>query len=415
MIQNVKGTKDVLPDTIRQWHFVEDRIRSAVEKYGYEELRTPIFEKTEVFSRSIGEETDIVNKEMYTFTDRGGESLTLRPEMTAALVRAVIQNGLEKQNPILRLWYFGSFFRYERPQKGRFREFHQFGAECIGSPNPESDTEVIMLAANLINSLGIKEYKLNLNTLGTDEVRRKYRDELVAYLEKNKADLSGESLARMALNPLRVLDSKDEKDRNVVASAPKILDFLDNNSLNHFNSVKQYLECVGINYYVEPLLVRGLDYYSHTVFEFQSTALGAQDSFGGGGRYDGLFEQLGGKPVPAVGFAMGVERLILIMESLNLFPENVNKTDFFIIAPDEQYYGEALKIAEIVRGRGFSAQTDLMRRSMKSQMKESNRQNAKYTIICGEDEMKSGSIMLKNMSTGEQEIVPIGGLITKEF
>lgn len=416
MIQNIRGTKDILPDQIGQWHSLERIFNEVTTLYGYKELRTPIFEKTEVFSRSIGDNTDIVNKEMYTFIDKGGESVTLRPEMTAALVRSVIQNSLTQEVSALRLWYFGPFFRYERPQKGRLRQFHQFGAECIASPYPESDVEIILLANQLIRKAGISDYQLNINTLGNDSSRTLYKDELTKYLTSNKEHLSEESKFRLETNPLRVLDSKSENDKLVIESAPSILDFLDDESRNHFDVVKSMLDDAKVPYKIDPKLVRGLDYYCHTVFEFKSGALGAQDAFGGGGRYDGLFSQLGGKLTPAVGFAMGVERLLLIIE--NSAPEQVIKQsdcDVFIVCMNENLLKDAFKISEMLRSNGYSTFCDLHRRSMKAQMRETNKLNAKHCIIIGEDEIKRNAVTIKNMITSEQVEIKIDLLHTISF
>ncbi len=405
MIQSIRGTKDILPNEIGKWHKIENVFREVSNLFGYKELRTPIFEKTEVFSRSIGDNTDIVNKEMYTFEDKGGESITLRPEMTAALVRSVIQNKLLEQSPLLRLWYFGPFFRYERPQKGRLRQFHQYGAECLGSPYPESDKEMILLAEYIISSCGIKKYKLLINSLGTSECRAYYRQTLVNYFEQYRMDLSEDSCIRLNTNPLRILDSKDERDISIISNAPNIMDFLDSPSRKHFDEVINFLEFSNIEFTISPQLVRGLDYYCHTVFEFQSEQLGAQDSFGGGGRYDGLFEQLGGQSTPAVGFAMGVERLILILDSQQ--NEFIDECDFYITCSSPELVDIALEIEKKLITNKKSARVDLLRRSLKSQLREANKINAKYVIIIGDDEIKRNLVLLKNMQTGEQNEIGI--------
>jgi histidyl-tRNA synthetase len=407
MIQSVRGTKDILPGDIEKWQFIENAIRNVTEKYGYKEIRTPAFEKTEVFSRSIGENTDIVNKEMYTFTDKGGESITLRPEQTAALIRSVIQNNLTNDVSTLRLWYFGPYFRYERPQKGRLRQFHQFGAECISSPNPEADVEIILLANQLIKTLGITEYDLQLNSLGNEASRANYRNELVKYLTEHQDKLSEESKSRLISNPLRVLDSKDSRDQFVVENAPKIIDFLDEESKMHFDKVRTLLDAAKVKYVIEPSLVRGLDYYCHTVFEFRSSALGAQDAFGGGGRYDGLISQLGGKQTPAVGFAMGVERLILILEALNAFKTTNTNCDIFIICGNEKFYSTALVLAEQLRDSKYKVFNDLNRKSFKAQMREADKSGAKFCLIIGEEEFNRNSVLVKNMATGEQAEIKI--------
>ena len=415
MIQAVRGTKDILPDSSYVWQFLESKFREVTSLFAYDEMRTPIFEKTEVFLRSIGEETDIVNKEMYIFDDKGGESLTLRPEETAALVRAAIQNALLNKSNLLKAWYFGPYFRYERPQKGRLRQFHQFGCECIGSNNPESDAENIILAATLLKAIGIDEYNLMINTLGNDSVRDKYREVLTNYFNEHQDVLSEDSKRRLEANPLRILDSKDEADKKLVENAPSILDCLDEESKKHFDTVLSLLDASGIKYNVTPRLVRGLDYYCHTVFEFQSNALGSQDSLGGGGRYNGLFEQLGGKPAPGVGFAMGVERLILILEALGKLPEKPNSCDAYIVVSSNEYLPYSMKIASILREKGLKVSFDLFRRSFKSQFKESNKMNAKYSIVIGEDEITDNKVTIKNMLERSQETIEFDNLTEFNF
>lgn len=406
-IQAVRGTKDLLPDSIYLWHFLFDKFKEISKRFNYSEIRTPIFEKTEVFHRSIGEGTDIVNKEMYTFSDKGGESITLRPEATAALVRAVIQNSLNHENSILRLWYFGPFFRYERPQKGRLRQFHQYGAELIGSPNPEADLEIILLANELIKFIGIEDYSLLINSLGNEQSRQNYKQTLVDFLQSNSDKLSSESRSRLQINPLRILDSKDEQDIKLLESAPLIIDSLDFESKLHFEQVLNGLRELGINYEINNKLVRGLDYYSHTVFEFRSNYLGSQDSFGGGGRYDGLFEQLGGKPTPAVGFAFGLERLLLILEQINKLPPKQDKLDYYFIIQNNTYFNHAQKIASVLREKGFSATVEILRRSFKSQMREANKIGANYVVLIGESEYAENKITLKHLSTSVQETLSI--------
>ena len=405
MIQSVKGTKDILPDTIAQWQFIEKTFKNSSDKYGYQELRSPIFEKTEVFSRSIGEATDIVNKEMYTFTDKGGESVTLRPEMTASLVRAVIQHSLIQQSSILRLWYFGPFFRYERPQKGRLRQFHQYGAECIGSPYPESDAEVIMLANEIFKAAGIKQVKFLINTLGNEDSRKKYRAALMDYFQSVKGQLSADSLNRLDFNPLRILDSKDPQDASLLQNVPAIIDYLDNESREHFEQVLALLKEQAIPYEISNRLVRGLDYYCHTVFEFQSSDLGAQDSMGGGGRYNSLFTQLGGNETPAVGFALGVERMLLVIEQNKAFPDFAVHPDMYIATTDFSMNSVAQTIAEKLRERGYNIIIDIQRRSLKAQLREANKIGAKHSVVLGEDEIKNQCVSIKNMQDGEKKDV----------
>ena len=409
-IQSIRGTRDILPDQIQQWHYVYDILKRTSEKYGFEEYRTPIFEKTEVFKRSIGEETDIVNKEMYTFLDKGGDSITLRPEMTAAIVRSIIQNNLNQIHNIIRVWYFGPFFRYERPQKGRLRQFHQYGAELIGSPFPEADAEIIDLAISIINDFGIKDYQLLINSLGNSVSRQNYKSALVEYFNSNIEHLSQESKQRLISNPLRILDSKDPSEKDVISNAPSVLDYFDSESRDHFELVLELLKSSGIDYEISPQLVRGLDYYSHTVFELRSNALGSQDSFAGGGRYDELFSQMGEKPTPAVGFAMGIERLLLILEQSALIPAFPSKIDFYIVIQSNDYLSFARKVANILRENGYKVIIELARRSFKSQMRDANKVQSKYAAIIGEQEFADNSVAIKNMETSEQIVYTLDNL-----
>ena len=411
LLQAIRGTKDILPNEIKNWQVLENVCRNISQRYGYNEIRTPVFEKTEVFLRGVGEGTDIVNKEMYTFEDKGGESLTLRPEQTAALVRAVIQNNLLANINILRLFYIGSYYRYERPQKGRLREFHQYGVECLLSPYPESDVEVIMLADTFIKSIGIENYKLKINSLGNEASRKMYLDVLKKYLENNLDNMSEDSRRRVVTNPLRVLDSKHPDDIELLNNAPNILDYLDDESQLHFDKVKTYLDCADIKYEVIPSLVRGLDYYSHTVFEFQSNYLGSQDSFGGGGRYNKLFEELGGKPTPAVGFAMGMERLLLILDAID--KKQVKKCEplVYVIPMSNEQYEYALKIAALLRNQvKINTVIDIQRRSFKAVLKDTDKLDADYALIIGEDEIKNNGVMLKNLKERKQQFVKIDEL-----
>jgi histidyl-tRNA synthetase len=415
MIQAIKGAKDMLPESSQVWQFLESKFREVSALYGYSEMRTPIFEKTEVFHRSIGEETDIVNKEMYTFTDKGGESITLRPENTAAIVRATIQNSLLQNSPLVKVWYFGPFFRYERPQKGRLRQFHQFGCECMGGAAPECDAENIALAAALLKAIGIDEYKLIINSLGNEESRENYKKLLVDYLNAHIDELSEDSKRRLESNPLRVLDSKEERDKKALEGAPSILDCLDEESKAHFEKVLKILDSIGIKYAITPNLVRGLDYYCHTVYEFQSSALGSQDSLGGGGRYNGLFEQLGAKAAPCVGFAMGVERLILILEALDKLPKPEPACDVYIVNGGENFSHISAELAEKLRRRNLKVSTDLFSRSFKAQFREANRLQAKFVIVLGEDEVANGTLTIKNMSDSSQVSISVSELDSFQF
>jgi histidyl-tRNA synthetase len=406
MITVVRGMRDIHGAEMALWHRVEDVMRRLAQAYGYEEFRTPIVEHTELFKRGVGEETDIVGKEMYTFEDRGGDSLTLRPEMTAPIVRAAIEHNLVRHQPTTRLWYMGPLFRYERPQKGRYRQFHQFGAECLGSPHPEADVEIIMLAAETLRELGIPNVKLEINSLGTSESRAAYRQALVDYLTAHRESLSADSQRRLETNPLRVLDSKDDADKRIVANAPLLQDHLDEVSRTHFNTVQVLLQTAGIPFTVNPVLVRGLDYYCHTVFEFTSTDLGSQNTVCGGGRYDPLFTMIGGGDVPAVGFSIGMERLIILLEQAG-GPGTPTPPDIYLCAMGDEARIPAQLLALRLRRQGWSVVTDVLRRSGKAQLKDANRFNVRYTLILGDEELASGTIAVKNMADGQQTSVAV--------
>lgn len=410
MINSVRGTKDILPVEVPIWNFVERTLGQISRLYGFGEIRTPIMEKTEVFLRSLGEETDIVNKEMYTFLDKGGDSITLRPEMTSSVVRSILQNNLLFGNNVLRLWYIGPLFRYERPQKGRLRQFHQYGAELIGSVEPEADVEILLLANSLIQNLGILNYSLQINSIGNSYSRKKYKDILVRFLVEHKNYLSLESKERLERNPLRILDSKDEKDQEILLRAPNILEYLDGRSLEHFDYVQKLLKENSIDFVINPRLVRGLDYYSHTVFEFQSEILGAQDAFGGGGRYDELFQQFGSKEVPAIGFALGIERIILILEQLNKFKQK-SEPLVFVAYTNPTYINEVISIAENLRKHKIPSIFDIQRKSLKAQLKEANKQNATFTLIVGDEEIEKRQATLRNMGNSSQTSIPFENLV----
>ena len=344
LIQAVRGMNDILPPETALWQHAEKIMRKALHSFGYQEIRFPILEKTELFKRSIGEITDIVEKEMYTFLDRNQEGLTLRPEGTASCVRAGIEHGL-LYNQIQRLWYSGPYFRYERPQKGRYRQFHQYSAEVFGLAGPDIDAELILLSATILEKLGIRSsVTLQLNSLGTPESRKTYRKQLVAYLEKHKADLDEDSLRRLTTNPLRILDSKNPALKEIVANAPKLIAFLDQESLTHFEKLQEYLTQAGVAFEVNPCLVRGLDYYTKTVFEWVTNALGAQGTVCGGGRYDGLVEQLGGKPTPALGFSFGMERTILLMQQTHTQHKIEAPLHAYLIMDGEAAFMAGLKL-----------------------------------------------------------------------
>ena len=408
-IKAIRGMNDILPEQTPLWQYLEESTRSILSSYGYSEIRTPIVESTDLFCRSIGEVTDIVEKEMYTFDDRNGESLTLRPEGTASCVRACEEHGLIF-NQVQRLWYTGPMFRYERPQKGRYRQFHQIGVETFGMVGPDIDTELLLLTARLWKKLGIDHaVTLQLNTLGSSEARAYYRDQLVAYLTDHVDQLDEDSKRRLTTNPLRILDSKNPQVQALLEGAPDFHACLDDESLKHFDQLKRNLESLGISYEVNPRLVRGLDYYGRTVFEWVTDKLGAQGTVCAGGRYDGLVEQLGGRATPAVGFAMGVERLILLLEAEGSLPDRLKRqTDIFIAALGDAAEQKALSLAENLRDSvSWRLTLDCSGGSFKSKMKKADRSGARVALILGDSELEQGVVALKPLRTqDEQELVP---------
>lgn len=398
LIQAVRGMNDILPPDTVLWQQVEAIFRRGFQSYGYQEIRTPYVEKTQLFKRSIGEVTDIVEKEMYTFEDRNGDSLTLRPEGTACCVRAALEHGL-LHNQIQRLWYSGAYFRHERPQKGRYRQFHQFSAEVFGLPGPDIDAELISLSAHLLEKLGILPFvTLQLNSLGTKEARIKFREALVTYFEKHQDQLDEEEKNRLAKNPLRLLDSKNPALKPVIAHAPKLLDYLDEQSLIHFDMLQNYLAHTGIRFEVNPSLVRGLDYYTKTVFEWTTTHLGAQGTVCGGGRYDGLVEELGGKPTPALGFSFGMERILLLMaeEGINKHTSHLHA---YLISDGDAAFKAALKLGHYLRNHVHDLRLMLHTGggNIKNQFKKADKSGAQFAIIIGEHELKTHSVSLKNL------------------
>lgn len=388
---------DCLPQDTPVWQYVEQTLKQTVASYGYSEIRFPIVEMTELFKRSIGEVTDIVEKEMYTFEDRNGDSLTLRPEGTACCVRAGNEHGL-LYNQEQRLWYLGPMFRHERPQKGRYRQFHQFGVEAFGIASADIDAELIILSARLWQKLGLTPYvRLELNSLGSNEARSRYRDALVAFLEQHKAQLDEESQRRMYSNPLRVLDSKNAQVQAIVEAAPKLADYLDEDSVTHFEQLQQRLSAAGIGFTLNPKLVRGLDYYNKTVFEWVTTELGSQGTVCAGGRYDGLVEQLGGKATPAVGLAIGLERLVLMLQTLQLVPEQAGQNGIYIMATGQTAELAAVSVAENLRNVFPNRQIILHcgGGNLKKQFKKADKSGAAIALILGEDELQKNEITLK--------------------
>ncbi|MCU8055460.1 histidine--tRNA ligase [Shewanella sp. SM34] len=398
-IQAIRGMNDILPTQSPLWQKVEAVLRSSVSAYGYSEIRTPIVENTDLFKRSIGEVTDIVEKEMYTFADNNGDSLTLRPEGTASTVRAGNENGL-LYNQEQRLWYMGPMFRHERPQKGRYRQFNQFGVEVYGIGSADIDAEVLMLSARLWEKLGISEHvSLELNTLGDPAERAVYRDALIAFLELHKDALDEDSKRRMYSNPLRVLDSKDQNVQAILVDAPELMDFLGEESKTHFSQLRELLDAVGIKYTINPRLVRGLDYYNRTVFEWVTSSLGSQGTVLAGGRYDGLVAQLGGKDTPAVGFAMGLERIVLLLETLELTKDIPPEVDVYVTAMGDSCLVEAIKVAQELRNvlPNLKVMSHCGGGNVKKQMKRADKSGASVALLIGEDELAEGMVTVKHL------------------
>jgi histidyl-tRNA synthetase len=399
-----RGTKDIYAPESYLWQEIERTVDEVARLFGYDEIRTPIFEQVALFKRSVGEETDIVSKEMYLFTDKGGEDMALRPELTASVVRSVIEHNLISQPGALQRLYYNSapMFRYERPQMGRQRQFHQFGVEVLGSSSPLADLQVIAFALAIYKKLGFSNFHLRLNTLGSKESRAVWKEKLHSYLSSHIDGLSEESKRRLETNTLRVLDSKNEGDKAIVANAPSILDYLNDEDKSHFEELQELLKASEISYSIEPTLVRGLDYYSRTVFELTSSDLGSQDALCGGGRYDGLIEQLGGPKTPAVGFAAGVERLVIVLQKLRGAEITTPRPDCYIALQTRQGKKALIELASGLRGRGYSVIYDLQSRSMKAQMREADKLNSRYVIIIGEGELAEGKATIKNMQNGEE-------------
>jgi len=410
-LQAIRGMNDILPAQSAQWRWVEGHISALMSEYGFGQIRTPVVEVTELFKRSIGDATDIVEKEMYSFADRNGDSITLRPEGTASCLRAVLENALADNNQLAKLWYIGSMFRYERPQKGRYRQFHQFGAEVFNGHGPDVDAELIALTARLWQRLGVSDaVTLELNSLGSSEARAAYRAALVDYLQKHQSDLDEDSQRRLTSNPLRILDSKDAATRQILENAPKLLDCLDDDSHRAFEALKKRLDLLGIGYRINPKLVRGLDYYNQTVFEWVTDQLGAQGTVCGGGRYDGLAQLLGGKATPAAGFAMGLERLLLLLETLKVVPADQLSCPLplYICPLNEQATQVAFKLSEDLRSAlpGLHLQINLSGGNVKNQLKKADKSEAQYALLLGEDELARQVVQCKPLrGQGEQQEV----------
>lgn len=405
-MQALRGTQDILPEDAYKWNYMENAIRRLCSRYGYGEIRTPMFEATELFQRGIGDTTDVVTKEMYTFTDRGGRSITLRPENTASAVRAYLEHKLYGDQQVHKLFYMGSMFRYDRPQAGRYREFHQFGVEVLGADSPAADAEVISLAYTLFQELGLRDLVLHVNSIGCAKCRPVYRQKLIEYFREWEDKLCGLCKERLEKNPLRVLDCKEEGCREASLDAPKITDYLCEECRGKFQALQRYLTALGIPFTLDPRLVRGLDYYTNTAFEIQYTPLGAQSAICGGGRYDGLVEEIGGPHTPSVGFAVGLERLLLALEMQQLIPAPEKPRHVYIAAMGEAAAAEGMKIQQQLRAEGVRADMDLQGRSLKGQMKQAGKSGADYTVIIGENELAAGTAVVKTMDGGSQENIP---------
>lgn len=404
MIKAIKGTKDILPDEIPNWNFITEIVTETMQIFNYKEIRTPVFELTSLFSRGIGESTDIVTKEMYTFIDRSENSITLKPEMTASVVRAYIEHSLGKKSGLNKLFYISPMFRQERPQAGRLRQFHQFGIEAIGSHNPLLDAEIIQVAFVILNKIGLKDIQVKINSLGTPEERNHFSKSLKEYLSHRKNELSEDSRNRFDVNVLRILDSKEKQDQEIIKDAPNLYQFLGQESLKHFEKVKELLSIIKIPFTFEPKLVRGLDYYTHTTFEIVSNKIGSQSALCGGGRYNLLVEQLGGNPTPGIGFAAGIERILLACENENIIPPKLDQIDVYVICVDEINSNKVFEFANYFRKNNLSVDFDFLGRSIKAQMREANRLNSRFVLFIGGEELIKGEVQLKNMQNGEQEI-----------
>jgi len=416
--QAPRGTQDFLPETISSWQSIEDRARQVSERHGYREIRTPIFEATELFQRGVGETTDIVTKEMYTFLDKKGRSLTLRPEGTAGVMRALVEHGLAQAGRIHRLWYVGPMFRYDRPQAGRYRQFHQWGAECVGSDHPNADVEIILLLVDYLASFGLANTKVQLNSVGHPGCRPAYAEKLRAYLAPFKDSLCADCQARYEKNPLRILDCKIPHDKAIAEGIPSILDSLCEDCRTHFDGVRRRLDALGVPYTLDPKLVRGLDYYTRTAFEVHDLGRGAQSALGGGGRYDGLISDVGGPAVPGVGFSAGLERILLALEEQGKIPRTEPATVFVARAGGSDVEAEALQLVREVRG-SFSAVFDFdSEKSLGAQLKQADKVGASVAVILGEDELKGEQVTLKNLKTGAQERIAradLAGHLARHF
>ncbi|MBQ7744654.1 MAG: histidine--tRNA ligase [Ruminococcus sp.] len=413
--KKIKGTEDVLPKQSYRWQFIEKVMREESKVYGFKEIRTPVFEHTELFARGVGQTTDVVQKEMYTFTTKGGESVTLRPEGTAGAARAVLEHALDNEGLPIKASYFVSCYRYEKPQAGRLREFHQFGLEEYGTQSPAADAELICAAQSVLDRLGLDQIHLELNSIGCPECRAKYNQALREYFGQFKDRLCDTCLSRLEKNPMRLLDCKSPQDQELAKDAPKITDYLCEECENHFSEVKRYLDSAGVKYTVNPKIVRGLDYYTKTVFEFVTDCIGAQGTVCGGGRYDGLIEELGGKHMPSLGFAMGLERLLMVMDAQGIAIPDDDKCALYIATMGDNAKVKAFELLRRVRECGLIAETDVVGRGLRAQMKYADKIGAKYSLVLGDNELSDNKAKVKNMETGEQTELALDESFAEKF
>ncbi|MFA6807944.1 MAG: histidine--tRNA ligase [Eubacteriales bacterium] len=411
-IQRPKGTQDILPGNIEKWHFIENTIRKICKEYGFQEIRTPIFEQTDLFQRGVGETTDIVNKEMYTFQDKGNRSMTLRPEGTASVCRAYVENKMHGLPQPIKLYYIGSMFRYENTQAGRFRQFNQFGVEVFGAEDPIADAEVIGFVWDLFKRLGLDDLEVHINSVGCSSCREKYKLELQRYLRPQNDKLCHDCKSRFERNPMRILDCKNPYCQEIINNTPTIDQYLCNECKNHFVKLQDYLEAIGVTYKIDPKMVRGLDYYQKTAFEVLAKGIGAQSAICGGGRYDGLVEQLGGQYTPGIGFALGLERVLTVLENQNINLTEDKKKLFAIISLGEKAQKEALVIASELRQNGVQVFLDLLGKSLKTQLKIANRLEADYALIIGDEEIDKDIVIVRNMKDSNQSEISRKDIIT---
>ena len=413
--KKIKGTEDVLPKDSYRWQFVEDVMRKESAAYGFKEIRTPVFEHTELFARGVGQTTDVVQKEMYTFDTKGGESVTLRPEGTAGAARAVLEHGLVNDSLPIKASYFVPCYRYEKPQAGRLREFHQFGLECYGTQSPVADAELICAAQSIFDRLGIKQLRLEINSIGCPTCRAEYHKALKEYFYGYKDELCETCNSRLEKNPMRILDCKSPVCSKIAQGAPKITDYLCDECKEHFASVQKYLDAAGVEYTVNPTIVRGLDYYTKTVFEFVTDFIGAQGTVCGGGRYDGLIEELGGKHLPSLGFAMGIERLLMLMDKQGIEIPKPSTCDLYVAVMGESASLKSFEIIKAVRSCGLIAETDIVGRGLRAQMKYADKIGAKFSMVLGDNEIEQGKAVIKNMSSGEQTEIVLDDTFAEKF